>query len=75
MATDRIIGFDYYGNVEGTMCNKCHKLFTKQEPTWLDGSEAEPIYREALKKRDPKKEMLIDCNECGNAIWGKWESE
>lgn len=72
MATT-IIGYDYEGNVGGTLCAKCHKLFTKQDATWLDGTSAEPICKDKLAARDSHKLLFIECGECGKAIWGKAE--
>ena len=73
MATLKVLGYDYEGDVLGTLCAKCHKLFTKQDATWLDGSKALPMYKEELQTRDPKKQLFFDCGECGKAIWGKAE--
>jgi endogenous inhibitor of DNA gyrase (YacG/DUF329 family) len=70
MATT-IIAYDYEGNVQGTLCAKCHKLFTKQDKSWLDGSTALPVYKNELQSRDPQKDIFIDCGECGKTVWGK----
>jgi len=69
--TTKVIAYDYEGDVQGTLCVKCHKLFTKQDATWLDGSKALPMYKHELQSRDPNKDLFFDCGECGKAIWGK----
>ena len=65
------IGYDYNGQVEGTLCTKCHNSYTKKSPNWLDGTEASPLYKHELKTRDPKKYYYIECGECGKQLWGK----
>jgi len=64
-------GYDYEGEVEGTLCAKCHSMFTKKNPDWHKGSETYPIYKHELKTRDPEKQLFIECGECGKPIWGK----
>lgn len=68
------VGYDYEGEVEGTLCSTCHNKFTKQDPTWHQGSTLSPIYKHELLAKDPKKEKYyIECGECGKSIWGKAE--
>jgi DNA-directed RNA polymerase subunit RPC12/RpoP len=64
-------GYDYEGEVEGTLCTKCHNMFTKQDPDYPYASEISPIYKHELKTQDPEKQLYIECQECGKWIWGK----
>jgi hypothetical protein len=68
-------GYDYDGEINGTLCANCHNAFTKKDPDWHKGSEVSPIYKHELKARDPKKQLYIECGECGKTIWGKADLE
>jgi hypothetical protein len=67
----RIIGYDYEGDVTGTLCKKCHDRFCKSDLNWLDGADIYPIDRDEMSKKDPEKDIYADCGECGRTIWGK----
>jgi DNA-directed RNA polymerase subunit RPC12/RpoP len=78
------IGYDYnriYDHpnydkaIEGTLCPKCKTSFAKSNPSFAEGSEESPLHRHDLQKQDPKKDLLIECGECGKKIWGKYEKD
>lgn len=60
---------------EGTLCPKCRTNFAKSNPKFAEGLSETPIFRHEYQKKDPRKDYLIECGECGKKIWGKYEND